>query len=152
MNENEQLEQPQSLQLSNAARVCFALRQGSDDPAFRILMESIGTLMQREHDEWTEMLRQRDPFAADFLHHVISALEIGDNHSGITLPLYERVMDHIRWLQNETKGYARAQDLNDERFTLIRRAAGITEPVPSHPDQWENLATAIREKCKTDES
>jgi len=152
MNENEQPEQPQSLQLSNAARVCFALRQGSDDAGFRMLMESIGTLMQREHDEWKEMLRQRDPFAAAFLENLLRELKLGDDHSGLSHPYCARVIDHIHWLQNEAQGHARLQDLLDERFTLIRHAAGIAEPVPSHPDRWENLATVIREKCKPDES
>lgn len=152
-NENEQPERPQSLQLSNAARVCFALHQGSDDPTFRTLMQTIGTLMQREHDEWLITLNVTDPFAKVFLNNLLDNLGMGDDHSGLNHPYYDRVMDHVQWLKSEAKGHALLQDLMDERFTLIRRAAGITEPVPKYPDQWENLATVIREKCKVpDES
>jgi hypothetical protein len=155
MNENEQPEQPeqpQTIQLSNSARVSFALRQGSDDAGFRLLMDSIGTLVQREHDDWKEQVRFCNPFALNFLENLLHELKLGDDHSGLSHPYYDRVIDHVHWLQNEAQGYARAQDLDQERFLLICRAAGITEPVPSYPDRWENLATVIREKCKADES
>jgi hypothetical protein len=149
---NEELEQPQSMQLSDAARVCFDLSRGSDDAGFRLLMNSIGILIQRECDDWKEQVRYCNPQALNFLENLLRELKLGDDHSGLSIPYYHRVIDHVHWLQNEAQGHARMMDLDDERFTLIRRAAGITEPTPIYPDRWENLATVIREKCKINES
>jgi len=89
---------------------------------------------------WSETAFTSQDFC-DKLHRV----------SGVPTDDKAKFLDHIAWLKNQASGYAVLQDLIEEQFTLIRRAAGIEEAVPAF-NRWATLAKHIEElRAKAEE-
>jgi hypothetical protein len=133
-------------QPSRATLTANALANGSADLGFKLLLDSLANISQQECD-WLngvvirmqqEIRRERAAFAK-----VLDKLNIGDDHSGMYSPYYDRVIDHIGWLQNEAQGYARLQDLAVVQFDLLRRAAGKgAEEIST--GNWEALTDYVK--------
>lgn len=142
-NHNESNEQIDMPMIGGAAQLCSRMAYHSPDEQVRGVLRIAGNAAQ---EEFSYMKSHVDRLVADLqsatfrLNAIIDALKLPSSAET------EFLTNHIQWLENEAKGHAVLQDLIQERFDLIRKAAGITEPVPSHPDKWANLATVIREK------